>query len=479
MYKVSDESDHRGSSDVAGVAFRMYIPACNEPNHLSRLEPLIVRASRTAHVLVMSIPTGGPDNLRLHGIVKTKQPLIIDRSLATPTTGLATPIHQVSDPLKYGRGQEGKRKSDSHSYPAAFKMMLTAHEFPLQGCTSPNTSAPIQQSPGHLDLYIAASAVRLYDPDTEPDTSSSLQTPERTVRPPIAHPGFMRLLSGPLSDFTRYCREEHSKWLLDLAHDICDPLAMRGLLDVWDQTQQMWRPVAPTDPLAAAVYCYTLPPDTFVGLSKISTRKTRSKTSSERRAAANIRSLVLERDEACWVTGMCPPVNSLICPKRMGAHLARRVLADFCPQLDPSPNRSVDDPIFGLALHASLNRVFETHSLGLRAKNGTYECHLFQTLPPNKVFTIFGGADSHLPLAMMLPPLHGAQAHPPNPLHAETPPAGLFRWHYLQCVIGRFAHADYTELGNIRYSELAIPLQGDSDDDAESEADRPSAVLDT
>ena len=75
--------------------------------------------------------------------------------------------------------------------------------------------------------------------------------------------------------------------------------------------------------------------------------------------------------------------------------------------------------------------------------------------------------------------LHGHRASPPNPNALKNPPPGLFRWHYLQCVIRKFAHADYLNMQNIRYSELSLRMEGDSDDeDTDGEPDWPSAALD-
>lgn len=65
-----------------------------------------------------------------------------------------------------------------------------------------------------------------------------------------------------------------------------------------------------------------------------------------------------------------------------------------------------------------------------------------------------------------LPPLQfPSRTGPPQPQHDRNPPLGLFRWHYLQCVIKNFAHADYINLQNIAYYELPFRMEGDSDDD--------------
>jgi hypothetical protein len=77
------------------------------------------------------------------------------------------------------------------------------------------------------------------------------------------------------------------------------------------------------------------------------------------------------------------------------------------------------------------------------------------------------------------PLLHGYRISPPQPQHADNPPPGLIRWHYLQCVIRKFAHPDYRHLQNIQYYELPVPMEGDSDDDGtDSQYEWPSAALD-
>jgi hypothetical protein len=76
-------------------------------------------------------------------------------------------------------------------------------------------------------------------------------------------------------------------------------------------------------------------------------------------------------------------------------------------------------------------------------------------------------------------PLHGYRISPPQPQHADNPPPGLIRWHYLQCVIRKFAHPDYRGLQNISHYELFLKMEGDSDDeDTDSDYEWPSAPLD-
>jgi len=76
-------------------------------------------------------------------------------------------------------------------------------------------------------------------------------------------------------------------------------------------------------------------------------------------------------------------------------------------------------------------------------------------------------------------PIHQYRINPPHPGHARNPPPGLFRWHYLQCVIKKFAHSDYKSIKNIYYPENPLQMEGDSDDEGtDSDFEWPSAALD-
>ena len=55
-------------------------------------------------------------------------------------------------------------------------------------------------------------------------------------------------------------------WLIDLAHDICDPAKHRGSLLVWKEPRQQWCHVATTDSLTASIYRYDVPVGIKVGL---------------------------------------------------------------------------------------------------------------------------------------------------------------------------------------------------------------------
>ncbi|KAJ6613574.1 hypothetical protein B0H10DRAFT_2047741 [Mycena sp. CBHHK59/15] len=315
-----------------------------------------------------------------------------------------------------------------------------------------------------LELRVNSPSVRLYP--VPPPTISNDMLAATAMTPGTTSPAThsICLLSGPLGEILRYSRQEASKWLIDLAHDICDPANLRGSLLVWKEPQQQWRPVANTDPLTASIYRYDLPVGITVGLSKISHRVRKSATGN----ASTMADRVKRRDGECWVTAVDDPL-------RMGDHIGRIVFRTFT-SLAPAPNLSIYDEIFGLSLSETLDAWFDKYQMGLRfVSPNNYECHMFAIEPANMEYTILGR--SRRPAAY--PAVHGHHAIPPRPQLNNVPPPGLFRWHYLQCVLKRFAHDDYKNLANINFSELPLRMEGDSDDDGtDSEAEWPSLGLD-
>ncbi|KAJ7024422.1 hypothetical protein C8F04DRAFT_969065 [Mycena alexandri] len=300
-----------------------------------------------------------------------------------------------------------------------------------------------------------------------------------SVQPTAANAPLVYLIAGEISEIRLYSRLEETKWLLDIAHDLCDPLAMRGTLVQWDSNARIWRSTLPTDVLVAAIYCYVLPAGTVVGITKISERSGKSKTSGMGPTAGTMRTRVITRDKQCWVNGSWGPlVNSHIVPKRMGNHLARHILHNFCPGF-PSATASVFDTIFGIASSTAIASFFDTYGYGFRMTTaGHYEVHTF--LPalddPTLRYTALGIYRMNTPFAL----LHGHPASPPHPQAPDLPPPGLFRWHYIQCVTGKFGHTDYKNLEHIVYSVASdIVFEGESEEGStDSEADWPTAAWD-
>ncbi|KAK2465889.1 hypothetical protein APHAL10511_001530 [Amanita phalloides] len=289
---------------------------------------------------------------------------------------------------------------------------------------------------------------------------------------------FTCLLRGLLDDFLLYSGQEQSEWLIDIAHDICDPAQKRGSLKVWDMAEQMWRNVNGTDPPIASTYCYDV--QTMISLSKISNRSGKSKTTATSHPSTMARRVKQRDDQQCWVTRVREPlINSHVCPKRMGDHVFRVIYRNFVST--PPPTLSLYDDICGISLVTLLGSWFDTYELGLRlVAPNEYICHSF--LPPGYPRDwqrTTAGTVSAIPTSMVGDPIHGHRAGPPLPHHPRNPPPGLLRWHYLQCVINKFAHSDYKAMQNIYHSKLPLRMEGDSDDEGtDSEFEWPSAGLD-
>jgi len=222
--------------------------------------------------------------------------------------------------------------------------------------TETHSEAHSQQIP-HLELCILTDIMS----DNLPDSAMTTGPPN-----PAYTSDFTGLLCGPLEDFILYSGR-HSKWLMDIAHDLCDPSLKRGTLKMWNAAGEMWRNVNLTDPLTASTYLYDT--QAAVSLSKISERaeKSKSTTTSGGGRAVGPTSTVKQRDNGqCWVTGPTSPSrNSRLCPKRMGDSLFRVIYSAFV-STPPPPALSIYDEICGITLFVSLDALFCQYEFGLR-----------------------------------------------------------------------------------------------------------------
>lgn len=341
--------------------------------------------------------------------------------------------------------------------------------------TSNATKAAASGQPSVLTLYIPAVAAGLYlNRLSAIHTQADLMLSMTITPPPTQSTGYLGLLTGSLDDFQNYALHEHSGWLLGMAHDICDPLLQRGTLRRWDIQADQFVPVSDTDVLQADAYVYALPPGVVVSLSKISERHNKSVTSASG-SASTMRGRVISRDLICWISqGQRPLTNSHIVPKRTGDVVALFILSQFCPGTVAT---GVFDTIFGLTLSDANDKLFDAYELGFRyVSPNVYDCHVFVTCPPGSVETIYG----RLPSTAGLPPLHTRRVSAPRPTATDLPPAGLFRWHYMQCVLKHFAHEDYRARPNIIAPSISIKIhdENDTDSDSDGPADWPSAAWD-
>jgi hypothetical protein len=232
----------------------------------------------------------------------------------------------------------------------------------------PGTSQQNDPAEERLILRIALSSVCMYK-----NTLSSITTAQHlreayeVGRPSDESEDFLDLLQGKLCNFIRFADDgaddEKASWLIDMAHDICDPCLKRGQLWLLDRTDR-WVSVSRTDSLIASIYVYRVPSP--ISLTKISERIGKTKTKSTGHAKA-MRTRVLDRDRRCWVTaGLCPLINSHICPKRMGNLQGQKILAEFAGIPMNTQGTILDTP-FGIALTHNLDNLFDYYKLGFRA----------------------------------------------------------------------------------------------------------------
>ena len=214
-----------------------------------------------------------------------------------------------------------------------------------------------------LELAIPTSRVGLYAQPPGPITSNALAQSTMSMTAPPSDIAFTRLLSGSLADFECFSRQEHSRWLIDIAHGICDPLQKRGILQVWHEAERTWTEVISTDPLIASLYAYLVPD--VVALTKVSARSGRSRTGATGNPST-MANRVNDRDgRRCWVTRTVHPIsNSHIIPKRMGDHLLRLTYETFV-QTPPPPALSIYDEICGITLSPNLDRLYDKYEFGL------------------------------------------------------------------------------------------------------------------
>jgi hypothetical protein len=224
------------------------------------------------------------------------------------------------------------------------------------------------QQLSHLQLCIPTNCVGLYPQPPTNITSDELAYLAMTTGPPnpTSPSNFTCLLSGPLDDFLLYSGPEQSQWLIDIAHDICDPSLKRGSLQVWDVAGESWRNINPTDPLITSNYLYNVPDQVIVSLSKISERARKSKTSASGNASTMADHVTQRDGQQCWVTrSTYPTMNSHVCPKRMGDYFFHIIYSTFVPT-PPPPALSVHHEICGITLSPTIDILFDKYELGLR-----------------------------------------------------------------------------------------------------------------
>ncbi|KAJ7805207.1 hypothetical protein B0H14DRAFT_2611577 [Mycena olivaceomarginata] len=188
-----------------------------------------------------------------------------------------------------------------------------------------------------------------------------------------------------------------------------------------DPVDGSWRQPDPTEDLFATTYVYQPPPATFFQLAKYSLREDKSLTETIG-AAKTMRENVLKRDGRCWVT------KSTLKQTTTDSALEMQWLVGSCTTFAGSQSNS---------------RSGWHHSLRdpplLLVGDRSVEHQWFKHPPPQT------------------PLLHGHRIRPPTPQGGfANPPDGLFRWHYLPCVLKLFGTTEYKELEHIAYPEKQV-----------------------
>ncbi|KAJ3769689.1 hypothetical protein FB446DRAFT_206217 [Lentinula raphanica] len=307
-------------------------------------------------------------------------------------------------------------------------------------------SPPLYGFEANADLQVAQAYTAI---PRDPNTTADLVT---------------YLLQGELEDFLCFSRLENAQWLLNIAHDLCDPLVKRGSLWIMDDHSRTMQYVHPTSPLRAAIYEYRVLDGHVLRITKRLPPRARS-ISRSIGFGRMMRESLLNRDgNTCWITGSHRVVSSShICPQRVGDAQARYIYETFTAMNAP-PERTIYNPQFGILLSSRINHWFDKHHIGFKyVGNNQYQIHNFYNprvpAPP-------GPVGAWPTVRELEPPLmNGWIISPPNPTSPNNPPPGLFRWHYLQCVIKRFRAAGYDSIEHIAMYENTPLREGDPEND--------------
>lgn len=149
--------------------------------------------------------------------------------------------------------------SEAHSMSKSISWAFHSTAFTAKNILQPNSKHQAKQESQswQLALIIHTNAIGLYPPQQYNMTDNlvllTIITGPPTPNPPSTH---TCLLSGTLAKFTHYSYREHAQWLIDIAHDICDPYMKHGFLQVWNEPAETWRNVNPNDHLISSFYLY-------------------------------------------------------------------------------------------------------------------------------------------------------------------------------------------------------------------------------
>ena len=303
--------------------------------------------------------------------------------------------------------------------------------------------------------------------------------PNPAPLPPLSGTtGNLNVIIASLADLCPFS-DDTADWLIRVARLVFEPLGMGSLYTFTTDTLQSWlnRDMDPTwvqvehgEQLRATIYEFR-PNNTPIMLSKISLRQARSVTTNVSRPQATaFHNALNARDGACVIsTYSRPTIGSHLAPKRLGDSGVQSVIQRFTVSHAPVGRFH---PTIGVLLLQTLDAYVDIFELGFwyhgpvsllsvvlyhvnMGWQNQYVVHNFSNDPMNIL-----GLEPRIP---NVPMLHGhpitLTTHNGSPL----PPVGVFNWHYLQCVLKRFATDEYKQIQNIYH--FTMPFRTEDDDD--------------
>jgi hypothetical protein len=286
---------------------------------------------------------------------------------------------------------------------------------------------------------------------------------------------YLQILEAQIQDLAPYAPS--AQWLADFCEGFF--IGAAGSIFVQPLTKRTDPPDTPRDPswttltpaaqLEGAVYEFVPSKSTD---SFLFCKKNESSATSEASADSSMdfRAALIRRDVGCILTGDEPSacIASHIVPKRLGDDRINSILS-WANCANPSGrfdmrvgilvtatiDRYIDD------MHLCFRKVVRPQRKCIRHPDPTWQgqdTYMVQQLAP-------GGIDE--PVSMN-PRLHGRIVTLPSHRNEqELPPAIIYQWHYVQCVLTRFGK-DLPAEGRLCY--LNIPFRTrtekeDSDDD--------------
>jgi hypothetical protein len=304
--------------------------------------------------------------------------------------------------------------------------------------------------------------------------------------------GNLNVIIATLSDLNPFAGDTVD-WLIKVARLIFEPLGTSSLytfttgsLESWLDRDMCatWRTVQDGEQLRATVYEFRPDNNTPIALTKVSLRHMRSvTTNTSAPRATTFRDTLLRRHQRCVISQQSlnlQIIASHLMPRRLGDVGVQSAFQRFT-----GSTATVDryDPLLGVPLFSALDSLVDSYGLGFW-NHGPVSLLTIHTLSVDFVpiwqnqYAVHSFLDTNLnllgsqPLTPNDPMLHGHQVtlitHDPS---LSLPPAGVFNWHYVQCVLTKFATDAYKAVDNVHYFSLPFRTRDDDDDDSDIDFD--------